>query len=573
MPDPADISALDQALADQLCAWYGCDRVDFHDTVIDLSQALQQGHSCLHRDDHTLAQKLEGLPLAPQDATPLVFDQNRLYLRRYWQFETELAAALRQRTRPTPLADIPQARQCLDQLFADPVEPSQTNWQKIAAANALLQGFSVIVGGPGTGKTYTVTRLLACLMTCLQSTASVPLVVKMAAPTGKAAQRLAESVALAKTQLQGLVDPAILDLIPDQGQTLHRLLGVIPRSLQFRHQQNNPLALDILVVDESSMIDLPLMTRLFRALPPQCRVILLGDANQLPSVAAGSVLADLAPASPPSYSAAHLQRLESLGISLPPSEPPCRDYVTWLQQSRRFDDDSGIGQLAQRLLLGQAQASLDCFKNYPQALAWRATEPLHTALTEWAQTFYRPVQEADCLATAFEQLGRFRILCATRTGARGVEAINRQLVQQLNPSGQTFFAGQPLMITRNQYDLGLFNGDIGLIWPDDQGQLFAWFPTPQGFRPLATARLPEHETVYAMTIHKTQGSEFDQVALVLPDQPQALLSRELLYTGLTRAKHKLTLCGSESIWRNGVEQRIQRHSGLSLRLAGVETNT
>ena len=585
MSQSMDISYLDQALAEHLSQFYQCEETWFRHTLMAVSQALMQGHACLHLarwagqpvvgegeqpfvmpdlDDWLAC--LSALPLAPADQTPLVLEHQRLYLRRYWQFETELAAALKQRLQPLAVPDISQARATLDALF--PPAPGQPgpDWQKVAAANALFQGFSVVAGGPGTGKTYTVTRLLACLIECLGQGQPQGLVVRMAAPTGKAAQRLAESVSLAKSQLQGLVAQSVLDAIPNEGSTLHRLLGVIPHSLQFRHHQGHPLALDILVVDEVSMVDLPMMARLFRALPAQCRVILLGDANQLPSVAAGSVLADLAGGAHPGYSEERLAQLARLGILLDQTTPGQGDHLSLLRLSRRFDGEGGIGRLALAVLEGEAKASMSILSSGVTELHWIEDNRFNAVLAGWAEAYYRPIAQFDDLAAAFKALAQFRILTPVRNGPRGVDALNRQVAARMNPSGKPFFQGQPIMITRNQYELGLYNGDIGLIWPDDQGLLMAWFPLGEGFRPMAPGRLPEHETVYAMTIHKTQGSEFSRVAIVLPDAPHPMLSRELLYTGITRAKDVLEVCGSEAVWRSAVEQQVQRHSGLALRL-------
>ncbi|MCH8497218.1 MAG: exodeoxyribonuclease V subunit alpha [Marinobacter sp.] len=586
MKQPMDVSHLDQALAEHLTHFYGCDEPWFRHTLMATSQSLQQGHACLHLarwsgqpvNDGSeqpfvmpvlpeWLDRLSKLPLRPEDHTPLVFEHQRLYLRRYWQFETELAAALKQRLQSLAVPDVSRSREMLDTLFPRAPEQTEPDWQKVAAANALFQAFSVVAGGPGTGKTYTVTRLLACLIDCLGQGQPERLVVRMAAPTGKAAQRLAESVSLAKVQLHDLVPRPVLDAIPDQGSTLHRLLGVIPHSLQFRHHQDHPLALDILVVDEVSMVDLPMMARLFRALPAQCRVILLGDANQLPSVAAGSVLADLAGGAHPGYSEGRIAQLASLGIHLEQSAAGLGDHLSLLRRSRRFDGEGGIGRLANAVLNGAAVESMAILHSGLADLHWIEDDRFSSVLANWVEAYYRPIPQFEDVPAAFEALAQFRILSPVRNGPRGVDAINRMVVARVNPTGKSFFRGQPIMITRNQYELGLYNGDIGLIWPDDQGQLMAWFPEGEDFRPMAPGRLPEHETVYAMTIHKTQGSEFTRVAMVLPESPHPMLSRELLYTGMTRAKTYLEICGSETVWCGGVEQQVLRHSGLALRLA------
>ena len=510
-------------------------------------------------------QQLEALPLEPGRNTPLVLDGQRLYLRRYWQFEQNLAAALRPRLQPSPVADLERARAVLDTLFPPRTVGEPPDWQKVAAANALLQAFTVVAGGPGTGKTYTVTRLLACLITCLSTEHDVPLVIRMAAPTGKAAQRLAESIAAARIELAGLVPAAVLSAIPDSGITLHRLLGVMRNSPGFRHNASNPLQLDILVVDEASMVDLPLMTRLFQALPARCRVILLGDPDQLPSVAAGSVLADLAALAPCDYSAQRLAALAGLGVTLDAAEPGAvqADYLTTLRQSRRFDASGGIGELARQVLAGDGAGSLQTLATAGDVLALQDSTRSAAVVTRWLDTHYRPIAEARGLDEAFQALQRFRILCPARGGPWGVEAINRLALARMNPAGLAHYRGKPIMITRNHHDLGLYNGDVGLLWPDDDGQLLAWFPVAGGFRPMAPGRLPEHELVYAMTIHKTQGSEFDRVALMLPEQASAGLTRELLYTAITRARNALEVVANESVWSAAVTQRVQRDSGLA----------
>ena len=591
--------AIDQALADALCEWIGCREDWFRHTLMAVSEALQEGHTCLHlpywagqtrwQSDtfpgirfpelEEWRQGLAVLAISPDDEAPVVFEQDRLYLRRYWRFETEVAEAIRRRLAVTEQVDGGSARAALERLFPDWAGQMTPDWQKVAAANALFQRFSVIAGGPGTGKTHTVTRLLALLIETTASDGSGTPRVYLAAPTGKAAQRLAESVTRARSGLASEVDARVMEAIPREATTLHRLLGVIPNSHRFRHNEDNPLNVDILVVDEISMVDLPLMARLFRALPPECRVILLGDADQLPSVAAGSVLADLAPRDVAAYSPERCRQLAKLGIDPEPADNDSggADYLSFLRESRRFSGGSGIGQLAAAAISGDGEGTLSVLRGDQEDVVWHAGDALSEQLAAWTEQHYRPITEANDLREAFERLQAFRILCPARIGPNGVEVINERITTALNPERQRFFRGQPIMITRNHYGLGLYNGDIGLIWPDEperEGEtppLLAWFPGEEGFTPMAPGRLPDHETVYAMTIHKTQGSEFDAVALVLPERPSAILSRELIYTGVTRARSRLTLIGSESVWRAGISQAVERHSGLGARLRAERT--
>lgn len=583
--------AIDTHLADALCDWLDCREEWLWYSIAALSRALRDGHSCLSLahwagdtpwavegdegfrlpgQEEWQAQLAE-LPISPEDDAPLVFEYGRLYLRRYWQFETELADGIRQRLQPvTPMATTETA-EVLTRLFPASQDGNETDWQAVAAANALFQQLAVIAGGPGTGKTYTVTRLLALLATTTVPDAGEPLRIRMAAPTGKAAQRLGEAVRQARSDLAGVVDAETLALIPDEAMTLHRLLGVIPGSIQFRHGRDNPLRLDVLLVDEVSMIDLPLMTRLFRALPDHARVICLGDADQLPSVAAGSVLSDLAPRPHPGYSVSRQQALAALGLNVPAAEDDAdaADYLSYLYVSRRFSGSGGIGRLAAQVMAGDGEGSLETLQGEAADVHWVSGDAVSESIQRWTTQWYAAIAAAPSRAAAFEALAQFRLLCPTRVGPLGSVALNEQILRRLNPAGHTFFRGQPIMVTRNHYGVGLFNGDIGLLWPDEHNgddRLFAWFPEAGGDRPIAPGRLPPCETVYAMTIHKTQGSEFERVALVLPDQGQAAVSRELLYTGLTRARRQVIVAGDAATWRKGVARPAERHSGLAARI-------
>lgn len=578
------VSDVDLFLADRLCTWLNCQEDWLFYSLVGVSHALQQGHSCLllsawadrtawtqdHHPDtgyhfpplEEWDARLRALPIGPDDQAPVVYEHQRLYLRRYWVFENDLAAGLRTRLNAPATVDIPAAREALSVLFD--LDHDETDWQAVAAANALFNQFSIIAGGPGTGKTFTVTRVLALLALTLPEAPTI----RMAAPTGKAAQRLGESIQAAKADLTGRVDFVALDQIPNDATTLHRLLGVIPNRIGFRHDADHPLDLDILLVDEVSMVDLPLMARLFRALPDHARVILLGDADQLPSVAAGSVLADLAERPHPGYSPERCRALKQLGFTVEAAgraQPPA-DHLSYLYRSRRFDGEGGIGQLAAQVIRGDAEGSLATLKKGHSDLVWVPSEEVQSRLQIWMDTWYRPIAQRPDLESAFEALFQFRLLCPTRMGPLGVEALNDRILKRLNPERAPFFKGQPIMITENHYGVGLYNGDTGLVWPDEDGQLLAWFASHNGYRPVAPGRLPRFETVYAMTIHKTQGSEFERVAILLPEQPMAMLSRELIYTGLTRARRSLVIAGSDQTWSQSVSTNVERFSGLRIRL-------
>ena len=377
----APFHPLDSALADRICQWHHSDDELLWHTAALTSFALQQGHTCLWPEQalaeapystyaelggialppaETWLAHLAAFDLSPDSESPLILENERLYLHRYWQFETEIARFLRRNTPgaiPLTDAQIRDVRNKLDQYF--PLEDDRFNWQRCAAVNCLLDPTHVIIGGPGTGKTYTVTRILALL----SAVSEAPPTIRLAAPTGKAAGRLAEAINDAKRKLNlDLVDAGA---IPDSAQTLHRLLGVIPNQLQFRHHQEHPIEADILLIDEVSMVDLPMMARLTRAIAPHTRVILLGDADQLPSVAAGSVLADMVDKPHTGYSQARVSRLTELDPKQTlNSQPNARDFVTELKFSRRFSDTSGIGQLAKAVIAGDVGQTVRVFSQH-----------------------------------------------------------------------------------------------------------------------------------------------------------------------------------------------------------------
>jgi len=587
---------------------YGIDQNTVFHLLLALSESLRDGHSCLPLEAIAgqrfgLASDEEGiishhgfqfgsagelttlcqcLGLDASANEPLVYEGAKLFLRRYYRFEQELFAAISQKSQHRSRYTEADIQACLNKLFTGSLEEADIDWQHVAVANAINKNFSVIAGGPGTGKTYTVTKLLAALVELESKQAQRQegdecLKISLVAPTGKAAQRLSESISGAVTRFRGEISDLVLDAIPSEAQTIHRLLGVIPNSPNFRRNENNLLDLDILLIDEVSMVDLAMMARIFRALPAEAKVILLGDADQLPSVSAGSVLADIAHRPHGGYSRANNKYLsEVTGIgTLPLAKKRADDHVTFLLKSRRFDGKGGIGLIATAVIKGQSNDSWQLLQE--AGVASNELNLLSVDINDWlpqlVSRHYLPLFAMTDVKDAFRQLSRFRILCATRKGEAGVENINQRVEQLLADSGairlsRGFYHGQPIMISENDYRLGLYNGDIGILWKNRQGQLMAVFESQQdeGLTWIIPSRLPKFETVYAMTIHKTQGSEFDHVAMVLPGQKDnKLLSRQLLYTGITRAKKQFSLSSSASVWRHGVDTQVKRHSGLSLK--------
>ena len=451
------------------------------------------------------------------------------------------------------------------------------NGQKLAAATAAARPFAVISGGPGTGKTTTVAKLLAILVETGLQGGKAP-AIRLVAPTGKAAARLTESIGAALQALD--LPPEWVQAIPTEAGTLHRLLGVIPGRSQFRHHRGNPLHLDLLVVDEASMVDLPMMARLLDALPRHARLILLGDKDQLASVEAGAVLGDICSFIEQGISPAQadwLSRQTGYRLQGTPAGASVRDSLCLLSKSWRFDQHSGIGQLARACNSGDGAAveavwgaGFGDIRLHP----W-AGEAYNALIAEGVAgygSYLKAARAGEDPAAVFKAFNGFQILCALRDGPFGVTGLNERLELALAKAGLIqrdgdWYAGRPVMVVRNDHGVGLYNGDMGLCLPDESGRLKVWFEQPDGtLRALLPSRLSPHETVYAMTIHKSQGSEFAHTVLVLPDSPSPLLTRELVYTGITRAKVRLDLYGDRALLAQAVRKKTERYSGLAERL-------
>jgi exodeoxyribonuclease V alpha subunit len=478
----------------------------------------------------------EGVVRSPTDArpAPLVLDGTLLYLDRTFRQEAALAAIVRERsTRIRGDVDPTSLAETLAALFPPDPASSGPDLQRRAAEAALRRGFTVIAGGPGTGKTATVVKIVELLR---RHGPAAPRVV-MVAPTGKAAARLSDAV-----RGSGI-----------EASTIHRALGLGPHL--GADDPVEPLAADLVVVDEASMVDLSLMTRLLGAIPPHTRVVLLGDPDQLASVEHGSVLRDLCEAS-----------------------GAVADSVARLERSWRFDPGGGIARLARAVNAGDADAALAVLDDPRLGDVRRvdASEPhaLERALRDLAVEAHRPVVAARTPQEALQALGRFRVLCAHRRGLWGVERLGPQLEQWLAAAGLIepdgpFYAHQPVMVLENDERVRLFNGDTGVVRAVG-GALRAFVPGAGAgeVRDFAPARLPRTETVYASTVHKSQGSEYGHVVVVLPDEPSPIVTRELLYTAITRASREVTVIGSEAVVRGGVAARTERVTGLRRRLSG-----
>ncbi len=523
---------------------------------------------------------------------PLQLFNQRLYFSRLAGYEQTLAQRLLTMSERQLNIDDAVLAQLLTRYFPD--DPSiDIDWQKVACAIAATKGFSVITGGPGTGKTTTVTKLLAILQSLYQA---APLSIKLVAPTGKAAARLTESILGAKNKLNEIPDE-INALIPQSAQTIHRLLGVKPFTNKFRHDKSNPLHVDVLIIDEASMVDLSLMAKLIEALPDHARLILLGDKDQLASVDTGSVMSDLCQGlvlgQTPHYSKVRCEQLNTLcfngAIKLnaqTQSEFKLADCIAFLQHSYRFDAKSGIGQLAlavntnNRGILNyvEQQSSEGHFSDIILDYDFVSTpieKLVNSAASHYANYLTLIAQDAS-VAQIHAAFASYQLLAAVREGDYGVNSLNLRIERVLQQQGlisvnpnQRHYTGMPIMVSQNDYQLKLFNGDIGILMPDDSGQLKALFIDEQGNeRAFSPARLPAHDKVYVMTIHKSQGSEFSYTAMVLPPLKQASIgiNRQLVYTGITRAKHTFELVADKKVLQLAMGKSVSRASGLYERL-------
>lgn len=584
---------IDLAFADFLCRRAGRGAERLRPLARELSRGTGEGHICLHMEDAVPADDLAdclsglretGVVGCPGEFTPLILDsENRLYLYRYWAYERNLAdALLALASGRSDELNIAAVKDGISRLFPES-SGAEPDWQKIAAAAALWSRLCVISGGPGTGKTTTVVKILALL---LEQGGGEQLRIALAAPTGKAAARLRESIRRAKGSLQKTT--AACALIPDDVTTLHRLLGVIPGSSRFRHDARNPLPYDIVVVDEASMVALPLMAKLVQALSRNGRLLLLGDREQLASVEPGAVLGDIcSTGSSPRYSPAFREYLADVtGCSLEETVTknvlsPLADSLVVLKKNYRFAFGSAIGMLSRAINEGNQRAVLETLRDKTQETVCLRDLPIagtfSSALESAVLAGYREyLLHQDSAVDALAAFDRFRVLCAVRGGSYGVSALNRAVedllaAQHLISPASLWYCGRPVMISVNDYPLRLFNGDVGIALPDPEqpGMLAVYFPAEHGgVRKISPLRLPPHETVFAMTVHKSQGSEFDRVLLVIPATDSLILTREILYTGITRARKTVEIWCGEELLAAAVTRRIERRSGLRSALWG-----
>ena len=514
----------------------------FTSSRIDISEiptGVEVSHWCQHL-------KASPCIATPNNIAPMTLDGSRLYLNRFWFYEDYIANRITAMISTPTAIDYADVSARLERLFGTDDEIDQD--QKQAVLTSASYPFSVISGGPGSGKTSTVIRILTVLL-ALDPGCRIAL----AAPTGKAAARMSDSIRQRIDQTPA--NMKIKSSMPLEARTIHRLLRY--RRKGFEYNERHQLPVDCVIIDEASMIDLKLMFHLLSALPAQTRLILLGDRDQLASVAAGNVLGDIT---------GHGHKLDAATAAVASS-------IALLGNNYRFGNDSAIGEIAGSVNQGNSDLAIQLLRGDTRGLRWfeESRDELHGDARDWLTETYQAVFEAGTADDALRAYEKTRVLCATNRGPLGVDAINL-LVSGSFTAGRDLpesglYAGLPIMITRNHHDLNLFNGDTGILWQRGDSLRACFRNSDGGLRELAVSRLPGFTPAWASTVHKSQGSEFDSVLLILPSDPDSdALSRELLYTAITRARRQFFIHAPAGAIVSAIERLTRRHSGLAQKL-------
>lgn len=569
-----------------------------------LSKRMSEGHICINvgdinteeipehyatmTDSRMLAQQAI-IGDAQHDNQPFILHNDMLYMQRYFRYETMLLRRLYQffeqeQKEIEGRKDVLLQQKALVERLFNNGQATNTDWQLAAAITAVLHNFTIITGGPGTGKTTTVAKILALLFT-LQPDMKVAL----AAPTGKAGARMAESLMNANLDLEDTIKQKFGNLKP---ATIHRLLGWQKDSPYFRHNAGNPLIADLVIVDEASMIDVALFAKLLDAIAQGARIILLGDKDQLASVEAGSLFGDLCRAqnSLNKFTSEKAQYINQFVVqdaaklgdeNIDNQNHPLFQHIVELRYSHRFKGDEGIGKISRAVINNDAIA-LAQFIDQPNDSTVIIDQEYSTAIFEnFIDEYKQYIQEPDIL-TALHKLNQLRLLCAVKVGNQGVYSVNAAVELHLASKGyivrdSIFYNNRPIMVTQNNYTLGLYNGDVGILRPDENDVMKAWFidsseSDGHKLKSVLPGFITQMETVFAMTIHKSQGSEFESVMVILPNSPARLLTRELLYTGITRAKNQVIIQATKDVLMATAAAQVERGSGVIARLNTLDKN-
>lgn len=532
----------------------------------------------------TLERWMDKLSVSPAvgarlDHKPMILDGSRLYLQRYWQYETAVARGILERC----TGSAPSSRSIPPYgVSGDDLPGAGDPDQRRAVTAALNRRFAVISGGPGTGKTFTVAQIIVWLQR-LSPARNVR--IKIAAPTGKAAARLQEALDQAFETLRQMNMEIADDIC--QAETIHRMLGAVPGRTRFRYNDRKQLPADVVIVDEASMIDLALMAKLVQAVPTCARLILVGDKDQLASVEAGAVLGDICAGLQTEDVLHKSPGMPGATFSRASLDRPLAGHIVVLKKNYRFDADSGINELGAAVNAGDAARAMKLLDNDAKhdivLKSFHAREDMEASLQRLVMEKIAPAFDMHDPMEALQQINAMKILTPLRQGSEGVRSLNQWIERILirndviepDPGGDgQWYAGRPVMIACNDYYHNLFNGDVGMTMAgrlNGDRSLKVFFPdATRNVRALVPEQLPAHETVYAMTVHKSQGTEFDMVVLIMPDMDVPLLTRELLYTAVTRARKRVEIWGRREILEKTVARRIRRASGLKQALWAEE---
>ncbi len=502
-----------------------------------------------------------------ENSKPIILHNEKLYFNRHFHNEKSISDYMQK----SALENIQISTADIENINCIFKTKELVDYQKVAAVVALKNKVSIISGGPGTGKTWAIGKILQLIT---QQNASIR--IKLAAPTGKAASRLSSSIQLFFGNSSLACDGAILEKIPKEAVTLHKLLSINRSTHKPRYDIANKLGCDLLVLDEVSMIDQQMMAYVCRALPETSRLILLGDKDQLSSVEAGSVFADLCGG----INQTEFYKLEcnwfsenfSMHVTQHDKNSVMANNVVVLQKSYRFDEHSSIGNLARLVNQGNSHGVLQLLETAPETndLRWIQVEEnnITQELVIFADATYLIMMDQETIEAAFTHFNQYQILSAIWSGAGGVHDVNAVIEHYVKsmkeiPSDLEFYAGKPIMITQNNYQYDIYNGDTGIIWPNEEGQLMCYFEKGKGdYKSLSLSQLTHYISAYSITVHKSQGSEFEHVLMIFPFADTAVVTRELFYTGVTRASKVIEVWGNRKIIKNAVEKKTKRMSGL-----------